>query len=459
MKAPKTSLPKSARNFFKEHPSRKYKQAIRAFHRWMSENNLCYKKLNINHIKKFLSCPNKKVISICTQNEYRMKLAKYLIWLHKKKLISFDPLCFQKRKKTPLCATARQFLDSLEPILERRTINGYRGGIRLFHRWIDENKISLKKIQRQDTSAWLQHINGLGYTPRTRRGIIIFVRVYLRWLQEQKLLTCNADELLKNSDKPKEPKYLPRPLPPAADQEIQKRLELKKNVYCQALLLMRLTGLRIGELMSLELNCIRHDNLGNQFLKVPLGKLKTERLVPLNKKALKTIKKIQKNKGMPKNRAFLLETENGNKTSYEKYSTALKEVSTGLETNGTVVTHRLRHSYATSLLDGGMSLVGIMKLLGHNDISMTLRYAEITQHNVREQYFQAILHIEKRYPNILNNIKPEKTHPSEILNEAIHLIQKLTIEDNVTKSTSRALIKRIVRIQQDWKKLSVKKMP
>jgi integrase len=59
-------------------------------------------------------------------------------------------------------------------------------------------------------------------------------------------------------------------------------MENSDSIYHQGLLLMRLTGLRIGELCSLERNCIRRDHLNNCFLKVPLGKLNTERLVPMD---------------------------------------------------------------------------------------------------------------------------------------------------------------------------------
>jgi site-specific recombinase XerD len=38
---------------------------------------------------------------------------------------------------------------------------------------------------------------------------------------------------------------------------------------------------------------------------------------------------------------------------------------------------RLRHTFASSLMNGGMSLLGIMKLLGHRDQRMTLRYTAI----------------------------------------------------------------------------------
>ena len=39
-----------------------------------------------------------------------------------------------------------------------------------------------------------------------------------------------------------------------------------------------------------------------------------------------------------------------------------------------MTTHRLRHTYATTLLGAGMSLPSLMKLLGHTDIATTARY-------------------------------------------------------------------------------------
>jgi integrase len=60
------------------------------------------------------------------------------------------------------------------------------------------------------------------------------------------------------------------------------RLARAQDPYQRGLLLMRNTGLRIGEISSLEYDCLRTDVKGNHFLKVSLGKLKKERLMPLD---------------------------------------------------------------------------------------------------------------------------------------------------------------------------------
>ena len=67
----------------------------------------------------------------------------------------------------------------------------------------------------------------------------------------------------------------------------------------------------------------------------------------------------------------------------------------GIEEN--VHPHRLRHTYATELLRNGVSLPGIMKLLGHRTLKMTLRYVAITNEDLGRDYLSAIAKANRRY--------------------------------------------------------------
>ncbi len=57
--------------------------------------------------------------------------------------------------------------------------------------------------------------------------------------------------------------------------------------------------------------------------------------------------------------------------------------------------HSLRHTFATDMLNGGMRLEVLQRLLGHQEIEMTLRYAKITDQTRENEYFKAMDRIEQ----------------------------------------------------------------
>jgi integrase len=162
------------------------------------------------------------------------------------------------------------------------------------------------------------------------------------------------------------------------------------------LLVMRRAGLRLGELRRLERDCVRRDHAGGAFLKVPLGKMNNERLVPLDAKALDTIRLLQEMAN--RDSRWLVEGARERPMSAGTYVRALARLSAGISLpEPLTLSHRLRHTFASSLINGGMSLLGIMKLLGYRDQRMTLRYTAIADATVGREYFEALTRISERY--------------------------------------------------------------
>lgn len=450
----RTKLPKIALDFLKAHPSKKREPVIKAFHRYMRRWKLGFKDLKSAHIQSFISCPNKKDLSPSGREHYRMYLVKYLFLLRDKGLLRFDPVSFSN-KPYPLPEIAEQHIRAISPTHKKSSIVNHRAALRLFHSWLERQAISLASLKREDMTAWLVELSQSNRRPNTINQRVIFVRIYLRSLYEQGLIQSHPDDLIRPSDRIKEPKHLPRPLPPAADRILQERLAASDNIYCQALLLMRKTGVRIGELSSLEYNCVRLDHLGNLFLKVPLGKLNTERLVPLDDSAALLIDKLKAIRTGESNINFLIQTDTGGKIPHYVWARTLKNACLGLETNGKMVTHRLRHTYATTLLSEGVSLAALMKLLGHNDYRMTLRYADITQETVGREYFEALSRIEMRYGDDINSVIPihHDADPISMLSDIERLILKRCADSMANYQFARAVVKRIRRIQRDLKNI------
>jgi hypothetical protein len=82
------------------------------------------------------------------------------------------------------------------------------------------------------------------------------------------------------------------------------------------------------------------------------------------------------------------------------FRSKLKSVvkSAGISEN--VHPHRLRYTYATELVRGGLNLVGVMKLLGHRTIKVTLRYVEVTNEDLGRDYLNAMENARQRYSTL-----------------------------------------------------------
>src|SRR5262249_21123767 len=224
--------------------------------------------------------------------------------------------------------------------------------------------------------------------------ILVDIRAYLSWVGEHQRMRAAPDDLIRASDIPKLPLYLPRPLTADADHELQRRLVASTDLCAWALLLMRRTGLRISELRGLEFHCMRPDK-GRPLLKVPLGKRNSERLVPIDDVSVELIRRLQAT--APRPRSWRVPGPAGRRVSDTRIMTVLEAHSHDLPDPARITSHRLRHTYATEMLSAGMSLPGVMRLLGHRDYRITLRYAAITPETVGDEYAKALAQLSNKY--------------------------------------------------------------
>ncbi len=375
----------------------------------------------------------------------RTALLGYLSKLYNKGLISFDPDTLRRitRRLPPL---AIEFMRSLTTTLAPSSCVTMLTSMRAFHTWISRNDLVIEDLRRSDLTGWFEHLLERGLAPASRLHLHMHARKYLRWLAERGALKADPDDLVRSSDRPKLPNYLPRPLSREVDLEVQRRLSASDSPIVQGLLLMRRTGLRVGELAALEYNCIRADIDGNLYLKVPLGKLKTERLVPLDAVTAALVQRLQ-HEGSRRRRSLFL-TEAGERPKVSAFAGAFKRRTNDLDDSGPLTTHRLRHTYATTLLNGGMSLVGVMKLLGHRDYRMTLRYAAITEDTGGREYHQALAQLETRYA--LPQPIPGSTEvaPSELVDDIGRWLGTHAIGRQPP-----GLLKRVLRLRDDLRKI------
>ncbi len=339
-----------------------------------------------------------------------------------------------RHETDPLPTTVRRYVATLEPTRRATTCYTYQSQLRGFHRWLKDNRLHLDQLDRGHITRWLVYRSQQGVRAVTRTCEIATVRMYLRWLREQGIIPTDADELIRRTDLPRVPRYLPRPLPPEIDQELQIRLHRSGNPLHKALLLTRRTGLRIGELINLEFDCIRTDCQGRRFLEVRPGKSNNERLVPLDDAAVELVEYFRRQGNTPRSR--LLTSTAGVKAQRAAYLRAIRNVCRGLEIPDNMTVHRLRHTYATSLLSAGMSLTSVMKLLGHANYQMTLRYADTIQETVSKEYLEALTELEKRNQEKLCATGVEMFVPAQAIADVVRWLTKNTaLVDGASTST------------------------
>jgi integrase len=231
-----------------------------------------------------------------------------------------------------------------------------------------------------------------------RRGRVLAIHCMLNDIAEWGWPDAPTQRLVFRSDLPKLPRSLPRYLPPDTDRRLAAALEAcPDRLAADALLLQRATGLRIGELVDLELDCVHEIPGEGAWLKVPLGKLATERMVPLDEETLALVDRIvatrSPGRALPHPRTgrptdFLL-THHGQRVSAYQLRDVLTRVCrvTGLPHT---TPHQLRHTYATTLVNAGVSLQSLMALLGHVSAEMSLRYGRLFDSTVRAEYERAL---------------------------------------------------------------------
>lgn len=254
----------------------------------------------------------------------------------------------------------------------------------------------------------------------------------LAWLHERPALI----RLFHPDDVPQPAARLPRPLTPEQDRLIQQELLRRNDLTSNALLLIRYTGIRIGECVDLSFDCLRLLAPGQWALHVPLGKLNTERVVPIDDSVCQLVHRLRFFRFLSTvpTDGLLLARRRNRSALLRELRTALTQVRTALGIARPLVPHMFRHTFATEMMRSGVSFAALMNLLGHSTPKMTLLYSEFTQTDLQREFRAA-----RSQPRHL--VPPPKAATSTIglkpdLTSTLHALQ---VAQHVMKMFRRTL--------------------
>jgi integrase len=310
----------------------------------------------------------------------------------------------------PLRVELVGYLERKRATCDRKTVSAMATRLKHFGMFLTETDPTLTSVRDLDRRGHVEPFlaslvdavsdkDGAPISIGDRNRRVVAVATFLRDITEWGWDAAPARKVLFRDDIPKLPQILPRYLPIDADRRLTAALteHPDNELAALGLRLQRACGLRIGELLDLELDCVHQIDGNGAWLKVPLGKLATERMVPLDDETLDVIDRIIqiRSHGRPlphpryRRPAQFLFTYLGRRLTQQGVRRELDHA-TEVAGLGHVTSHQLRHTYATALVNAGVSLQALMALLGHHSAEMSLRYGRLFDATVRTEYERAL---------------------------------------------------------------------
>ncbi len=281
------------------------------------------------------------------------------------------------------------FIDYLvvEKGLSLNTQESYRFELLDFSKYLEDNKINdFNSLSEKDLTNYLTYLkDNKKLKARSIERHLTTLRMLYKYLIKNEIIKT---DITSNIDNLKLGRHLPNVL---TVDEVNNLLDIKEetvfDIRTKAMLeIMYSSGLRVSELVNLELSDI---DMYNDTILIN-GKGNKERIVPMGDVAYKYLKKYMDEyrdslcKGRLCDNLFL--NNHGNKITRQGFFKNLKTIAIKQGINEDISPHILRHSFATHLLNNGADLRSIQMMLGHENISTTGIYTNVSTEKIKDNY-------------------------------------------------------------------------
>ncbi|WP_147209678.1 tyrosine recombinase XerC [Oceanobacillus sojae] len=281
------------------------------------------------------------------------------------------------------------------------TVQYYRSDLETFEAFMQREGINdLREVSYREVRIFLTELYDAALSRRSVSRKISSLRSFYRFLERENLVLENPFKQL----------TLPKAEKPVPGFLYEEELE---NLFCvsdltsdlgqrdQALLeVLYGTGIRVSECQQLQLKDIDF-SIGTIFVK---GKGRKERYVPFGSFAAAALEKylingrenlLNKSNNMTEN-VFL--NARGNPITTRGIRTVLNKIVEKASLNIQIHPHKLRHTFATHMLNEGADLRSVQELLGHESLSSTQIYTHVSKEHLKKAYM-------KSHPRASENLK------------------------------------------------------
>lgn len=271
--------------------------------------------------------------------------------------------------------------------LSGKTVDAYAADLTVYFKDLRAQGIDeATRVKQEDVAEHLRRLGQRGLSRRSQARHLAALRGFHRFLIAEKLAEKDPTEDL---DTPRSARKLPTFL---TLEEVEQLLAApdERNPTGQRdkamLELLYATGLRVSELCSLDINAVQ---LGAGYL-VAKGKGSKERVVPVGRVAVEKVQAYlagprQFLLGKRESRALFV-TPRGGPFTRMGFWKLLRRYALKAGIRRPISPHKLRHSFATHLVERGADLRAVQAMLGHADLSTTQIYTHVNSARLRAVY-------------------------------------------------------------------------
>jgi integrase/recombinase XerD len=280
----------------------------------------------------------------------------------------------------------KQYL-MLEKSLSPNSIEAYLHDITKFKNYLlsIDDQTGPINIEYNQLLGFINALNSIGISSTSQARIISGLRAFYKYLNLEDVITNNPTEFL---ELPKLARKLPEILFAEDIENMLKQIDMTKPMAHRDKAIIDTLyscGLRVSELINMNISDVY---VQDEFIRVR-GKGNKERLVPIGKYALKAlniyIQEVRVHltiKSKFSDTIFL--NQKGGMLSRISVFNLIKLLAHKAHIKKTVSPHTFRHSFATSLVEGGADLRAVQQMLGHESITTTEIYTHIDRKFLKE---------------------------------------------------------------------------
>jgi site-specific recombinase XerD len=303
-----------------------------------------------------------------------------------------------------VAATMRRYLQRLGVFLAPASVDAAGNALRQLARWmiIDAGIAEVSQISRddiEDYKVWLAaqpRAGGRTITAETHRQRMRTIRQFFERIIEWDWPGAPPRNPVIAWDIPKKPEPLPKFLDDRDAARVMAAARASADSRDRLVVeLLARTGMRAGELANLEADAVVRIGAGH-WLHIPLGKLRTDRYVPLHTELVDLLAAWTAASLEHIRRHKRLAADHRGPLNRHIIGRIVHRVGRAGGVPG-VHPHRLRHTLATQAINRGMRLEAIAALLGHQKMEMTLIYAKIANRVVADEYAAVSAKIDALY--------------------------------------------------------------